>query len=74
MKEKNDLERASIIEPLSVPEKMGTYPAKIKIDDVIYDSNIVVTDLTPPKGEAVEQQIWQNDVIEASQLVTNIKI
>ena len=73
LKEKNDLERASIIEPLSVPEKMGTYPAKIKIDDVIYDSNIVVTDLTPPKGEAVEQQIWQNDVIEASQLVTNIK-
>jgi hypothetical protein len=73
LKEKNDLAGASIIEPLSVPEKMGTYPAKIKIDDIIYDSNIIVTDLTPPKGEPVDQQIWQNDQIEASQFVSNIK-
>ena len=49
LKEKNDLAGASIIEPLIVPEKMGIYPAKIKIDDIIYESNIVVTDLTPPK-------------------------
>lgn len=73
LKDKNDLEKASIIEPSSVPEKMGTYPAKIQIDDIIYDSNIVVTDLTPPKGDPVDQQIWQNDQIEASKFVTNIK-
>lgn len=72
LKEKNDLARASIIEPLSVPEKMGTYPAKIKIDDIVYDSNILVVDLTPPKGEPVNRQIWQNDKIEASEFVTNI--
>lgn len=72
LKEKNDLAGASIIEPLTVPEKMGIYPAKIKIDDIIYESNIVVTDLTPPKGDPVNQQIWQNDQIEASEFVTNI--
>lgn len=49
LKEKNDLAGASIIEPLIVPEKMGIYPAKIKIDDIIYESNIVVTDLTLQK-------------------------
>ena len=73
LKEKKDLAGASIIEPISVPEKLGTYPAKIKIDDIIYDSNIVVTDLTPPKGDPVNQQTWQNDQIDASQFVTNIK-
>ncbi len=72
LKDKNDLARASIIEPISVPEKMGTYPAKLKIDDIVYDSNILVVDLTPPKGEPVNQQIWQNDQIEASEFVTNI--
>ena len=72
LKEKGDLSRASIIEPLSVPEKMGTYPAKIKIDEVTYDSNILVTDLTAPKADSVDQQIWQNDKIEASEFVTNI--
>jgi len=73
LKDKKDLAIASIIEPSDVPEKMGTYPAKIKIGDIIYDSNIVVTDLTPPKGDPVDQQIWQNDQIEASKFVTNIK-
>jgi len=73
LKDKKDLAKASIIEPSSVPEKMGTYPAKIKIDGIIYDSNIVVTDLTPPKGDPVDQQIWQNDQIDASKFVTNIK-
>lgn len=73
LKEKNDLAGASIIEPLIVPEKMGIYPAKIKIDDIIYESNIVVTDLTPPKGDPANQQIWQNDQIDASKFVTNIQ-
>lgn len=73
LKEKNDLAGASIIEPLIVPEKMGIYPAKIKIDDIIYESNIVVTDLTPPKGDPADQQIWQNDQIDASKFVTNIQ-
>ena len=72
LKDKNDLARASIIEPVSVPEKMGSYPAKIKIDDTVYDSNILVVDLTPPKGDPVNKQIWQNDQIEASEFVTNI--
>ncbi len=72
LKEKGDVARASIIEPLSVPEKMGTYPAKIKIDDIVYESNILVTDLTSPKADPVDQQIWQNDQIEAVKFVTNI--
>lgn len=73
LKEKKDISNASIIEPLSVPEKIGTYPAKINIDGVVYDSSVLVTDLTPPKGDPVNQQIWQNDQLEASKFVTNIK-
>ncbi|MGI6084236.1 MAG: immunoglobulin-like domain-containing protein [Acetivibrionales bacterium] len=72
LKEEKDLANASIIEPLNVPAKLGTYPAKINIDGIIYDSNILVTDMTPPKGDTVNQQIWQNDQIDASDFVTNI--
>ena len=73
MKEKSDLSSASIIEPLEIPDKQGIYPAKVKIDDVVYDSNILVTDMVPPKATAVNQTVWQNDKIEASMFVTDIE-
>ncbi len=72
LKEKSDLSSASLVEPLTIPDKMGVYPAKIKIGDVVYDSNIQVTDMVPPKATAVNQTVWQNDKIEASMFVTDI--
>ncbi|HHU60118.1 TPA: transglutaminase [bacterium] len=72
LKEKNDLPAATLIEPQSVPEKLGTYPAKVLINDIVYESNILVTDLTAPKGETVNQKVWQNDTIEASRFVSKI--
>lgn len=72
LKEKSDLPNASLIDPISIPEKFGTYPAKILINDTVYESNIIVTDLTAPTGEAVDQTVWQNEKIDASQFVTNI--
>lgn len=73
LKEKSDLSSASIIEPLEIPDKQGIYPAKVKIDDVVYDSSILVTDMVPPKATAVNQTVWQNDKIEASMFVTDIE-
>lgn len=72
LKEKSDLSIASLLEPLSLPDKMGVYPAKIKINDTVYDSSIELTDMVPPTATAVNQTIWQNDEIEASLFVTDI--
>lgn len=72
LKEKSDLSVASIIEPLSIPDKMGIYPAKIKINDIIYDSSIDITDMVAPTATPVSQTIWQNDEIEASKFVTEV--
>jgi hypothetical protein len=72
LKEKSDLSSASLVEPLVIPDKIGVYPAKVKINDVVYDSSIQVTDMVPPKATAVNQTVWQNDEIEASLFVTDI--
>ncbi len=72
LKEKGDLSMASIIEPLNLPDKMGIYPAKVKIGDIVYDTSIDLTDMVAPTATPVSQTIWQNDEIEASRFVTNI--
>jgi hypothetical protein len=73
LKNPEDLPNAVLLEPKSVPAEIGIYPAKVMIGDTTYESNISVTDLTPPKADAVAQSIWQNDSIEASKFVTNIE-
>lgn len=73
LKNPEDLPNAVLLEPQSVPAEIGIYPAKVMIGDTTYESNISVTDLTPPKADAVAQSIWQNDSIEASKFVTNIE-
>jgi hypothetical protein len=73
LKNPEDLPNAVLLEPKSVPAEIGIYPAKVMIGDTTYESNISVTDLTPPKADSVAQSIWQNDSIEASKFVTNIE-
>lgn len=73
LKNPEDLPNAVLLEPKSVPAEIGIYPAKLMIGDTTYESNISVTDLTPPKADSVAQSIWQNDSIEASKFVTNIE-
>jgi len=53
----------------SVP---GTYDIELQIGKKTYSSQLKIEDTVSPTGEAVEQEVWVGEVLEASEFVNNI--
>lgn len=51
----------------------GIYDLEIKIGRRIYKTSLEIKDTTPPKGEAINQEIWLGEEKEAEDFVKNIE-
>ncbi len=51
----------------------GEYPVKIDVNGKVYQSRLCIRDMTPPKAEAVNVEIWDDVVsLDPSQFVKNV--
>lgn len=51
----------------------GEYPVKIDVNGKVYQSKLCIRDMTPPKAEVVNVQIWEDAIsVDPSQFVKNV--